>query len=898
MSFSAPQNRANFHAAPVETVRSVLRSPTEGLSSSEAESRKQHFGLNELPQTGRNAPWQILWRQFTGLMTVVLLAAAILSAFFSYWLDAGVIIVVLLADAVIGFIQEYRAERSLEALQGLLVLQAKVYRDGRLTIVPAKDLVPGDLLVLADGDKVPADARLTVASNLQTSEASLTGESFPVEKKTEPVPEKVALAERSNMVWMGTLVVRGTAEAIVVGTGLQTAVGEIASQLAKIPVSPGHFERRMRRLTKQMALLALAVAGLTFVIGYGLRGFPLTEMLSFTVAALVSGIPESLPVILVIVLAVGARRMAKRNAIVRQLSSIETLGAVTVIVTDKTGTLTQNRMQAQAVMIGKSEFIDRDLSGKFSRNIKAFDSLDGQKLLRVAATCHSLRQVTQNGEVKLVGDPTEIALSELASSLGQDQDRKSNPYRLVQDLGFVQEKRWRASLVQDKAAAPGHEIFVVGAPEAVLSICQAWQSDGQARPLTVADRERIQSHISQLTDLAMRVVVLAYRPVPRDQTKLTEEMVSDLVYLGAVGLLDPPRLEVAKAIESARTAGIKVIMATGDHPLTAVAIGRQIGLIGVPKLGEVINGSELETADDAVFDQLAGQAIICARFTPTIKLKLAAALQRRGEIVAMTGDGVNDAPALKQADVGISMAITGTEVAREASEIVLADDNFASIINAIEEGRTQFRNARRAVLFLVTTNLAESATILITMMLGWPLPLLPTQILWLNLVTDGVTDVALAVEPSHEDVLKTPPRPVKEQILNLEMLPFLLISTVVMAILTTLFFWLFWPTGLAKARTGAFAVMAWTQLMNMISLRSLKGSVFHLAPNPAITAALVASVALLLAVLYTPWLKNIFQFVSLSFLEMLVIVIASSTVIWALELYKYLAGKPYKNKVQ
>ncbi len=888
-----PSLAANFHQLSEEAALAQLDTTPRGLSSEEARRRLETYGTNELPANGHTGPLVILWRQIHSLMTLVLVVAAILSILFGEWLDAWVIVLIFLSDIVIGFFQEYRAERALAALSKLLVLKAKVYRDHKIHVVTAKELVPGDVIVLENGDKVPADARLLFAHNLKASEASLTGESFPTEKQTPALPEATGLADRRNMVWMGTLITSGSGEAVISGTGLQTAVGDIARELARIQTPPGHFEKRMHRLTQQMAAIAISVAALTFWVGVFWRGFAVEEMLIFATAALVAGIPEGLPMVLVLVLAIGSRRMSKHNAIVRQLSAIETLGAVTSIVTDKTGTLTQNKMAVRAVATPEAEPIFAE------NNPRWFDWLEQSShenssyrhWLNIAAVGSSLLvSEDDKGVVTLLGDPTEVALAELAQHLGLGLTSANQRYLQLDDLGFMQEQRWRACLVTDRDEREQKEIMVSGAPEAVIGICQQYEVNGQIKALTPAVRASLLTQVQSLTDQAMRVVALAYRTAATQTTQLSQKEVRDLVYLGTVGIIDPPRPEVLTAIQQARQAGIRVIMATGDHPNTAIAIGRQIGLLTQESEGMVVNGADLEALDDAAFDQAVQKVVICARFTPRVKLRLAASLQRAGHIVAMTGDGVNDAPALKQADVGVSMAITGTEVAREASEIVLADDNFASIVSAIAEGRTQFRNVRRTTLFLVTTNIAESLAMLATIFLGWPLPLLPTQILWLNLVTDGVTDISLAVEPTHEDVLQAQPRDPHEQILTLSMLPFLIINAVIMVSLTVGAFWLFWSTDLVKARTVAFAILSWTQLFNVFNVRSLKKSLFQvgLFSNLAAVGAFLFSALLLVAVLMVPVLRNIFSFVQLSTGEMLLILVISSSVFWAIELYKWL----------
>ncbi len=892
----------SFHSEPVEKVLKKLSSGISGLSHKEAKARLQDFGPNEIPEKKAKNPVLIFLKQFHSILIYILIAAAAISFFIGHAVDVYVILAVILINAIIGFIQENKAERSIQALKRMIVPYAKVFRGGKLLQVHAKELVPGDIIFLEEGDRIPADARLLEVKNTRTVEASLTGESFPIDKDVKVLPEKTGLADRKNMVWMGTFVAGGQAKAVVVFTGIKTAIGKVATSIEKIKKVKGHFEKKTAILARQMGIIAVVCAFIVFLVGFFARGFEFSEIFLFTIASLVAGIPEGLPAVLIIVLAIGAYRMAKKNAIIRTLSATETLGVATVIATDKTGTLTQNTMNVEKIILpGEDEITVSGEgwkpSGDFSQKDNIIAPLENSrlsKLLHIACVCNNARIVKEEDEkYKIIGDPTEAALVALAEKAGLKKEELLEKEKRIDDLPFNPELKYRASLSVLVEEYRKKEIYVIGAPEAVLAHSSFILWEKGEKKITQEERQEILAGIQGLAKKAMRVLGLAYKITPVSTDNLTEDLVNDLVLVGVVGMLDPPRPQVKEAIAKARKAGIRVIMKTGDHKDTAVAVAKEIGMIGEKtksKGPEVLTEQELLNLSEEEFEETIKHISVFARLTPGMKLRIVETLQKQGHIVAMTGDGVNDAPALKRADIGIAMGIIGTDVARESSAIVLADDNFSSIVNAIEEGRTVFTNTRQASSFLITTNFAESISIITTMLLGLPLPLLPTQLLWLNLVTDGVTDVALAAEPSHEDVLEEPPRKAKENILSKEIIPFILIMAGIMVILTLIIFNAYLPSGIEKARTGAFTVMAFTQLFNVLNMRSLKRSVFKIGlfSNNFIVASLIASVFLLAMVLYVPFFQGVFQFVHLGLLEILTIIIFSSSVLWLGELYKYL----------
>jgi len=895
-----------FHSQSVEKVLKKLSSGINGISREEAKNRLQKFGPNEIPEKKAKHPLLVFLKQFHNILIYILIVAAVISFSIGDPIDAYVITAVILINATMGFIQEYKAERSIRALKKMIVLYTKVFREGELLQIPTKELVPGDIIFLEEGDRISADARLIEVKNFRTVEASLTGESLPVDKVDKVLPEKTGLSDCKNMVWTGTFVASGQAKAVVTATGIKTALGKVAQSIEKIKTVKGHFEKKTDTLAKKMGVIAVIGASIIFTVGFFIRDFEFAEIFLFTLASLVSAIPEGLPAVLVIVLAIGAHRMVKRNAIIRTLPATETLGVATTIATDKTGTLTRSTMNVERIILhGEDEITvlgeGWKPEGDFLQNDNIIFPLENPRLskfLHIASVCNNARLVKEEDDeeyYKIMGDPTEAALVVLAEKAGLKKEVLLEKEERIDDLPFNPELKYRASLSVLVEENKRREIYVMGAPEAVLSNSSFVLGKKGVKRITSGERQELSAKTQHLAGKAMRVLALAYKKVPQGVDNLTEDLVSELVFVGIVGMMDPPRPEVKDAIAKARKAGIRVIMKTGDHKDTAVAIAREIGLIdekAVKAKSEhplALTEQELLKLSEKEFEEAVKNVAVFARLTPGMKLRIVGTLQKQGHIVAMTGDGVNDAPALKKADIGIAMGVIGTDVARESAAIVLADDNFASIIDAIEEGRTVFRNTRQASSFLITTNFAEQMSILTALVLGFHLPLLPAQILWLNLVTDGVSDVALAAEPTHGDVLEEPPRKAKENILSKEILPFVLIMAGIMVILTITVFKAYLPQGIEKARTGAFTVMAFTQLFNVLNMRSLKKSIFKIGffSNRFIVASLTISIALLAMVLYVPFFQDAFQFASISLSEVLTIILLSSLVFCSGEFYKH-----------
>ncbi len=908
------KEKDTFHARTPEHTLADLGVTTSGLSNEEALARTAIHGPNELSGKDKNNPLLDFVRQFKSVLVYILLTAAGISYIFDHKVDTYVILFIVVANALIGFVQEYRAQQSIAALKKSLVQKATVLRSGEMVEVEARELVPGDVIIVEAGMFVPADARIIECTNLDAVESSLTGESLPVHKQSDPVAKDSALADQRSMLWMGTMISKGVGRAVVVATGNNTTLGAVAEMLEEVETTESHFQQRARTLAIQMGSIAIATTTVIFFVGFFVRDIPFDEIFFFAIAALVSGIPEGLPAILSIVLAVGAYRISRHNALVRTLPSAETLGVTTTIVTDKTGTLTQNVMMVEQVVcegagrIIKVSGVGWESSGEFLVDgvpLAPLESRSLSKLLHIAGkgTSAHVSRKEQTGEFVVAGDPTEAALSVLAHKAGLVDPILFAHERVLREIPFSSETKRRATLVELREQGEGydnfHDLYVVGAPESVIAASTEHLTEGGTHRLSHEVREHYLKQVEHLSHQALRVIALAYRTLPKGVSEISDGDVGDLVLVGLVGMKDPVRPEVPDAVARAHGAGIRVIMATGDHKATAFAIAKEVGIISDHNAllrDSVVDGVELETLSDVEFLHAVKKVSVFARLEPKTKLRIARALQGDGEIVAMTGDGVNDALALKQADIGIAMGKVGTDVARQSSDIVLTDDNFASIIDAVAEGRTVFTNTRQTATFLVSTSFAEHATILGTMFMGLPLPLLPTQILWLNLVTDGAAGAPLSLEPGHPDILKERPRKRNENILSLDVVPFLIVVVGVMAAGTLYVFTQFLSEGIDKARTGAFAVMAFTQFFNMFNVRSLRESVFRIGlfSNRVVVYALGFSLVATGCVLYLPFFQRVFHFVSLSFVEMAMIIGLSSFVLWLGEVYKfvrYRAGK-------
>lgn len=886
-----------------------------GLNEREVRKRQEYYGKNQLPTKQGTTPFLLFVKQFKDLLILILFVAAGISYYAGQMANVYIILAVIVFNALMGFVQEFKAEKAVESIKRLVKHRANVIRDGHEQSIPAKDLVPGDILSLQEGQTILGDARLIQARGLRTVEASLTGESTPAEKTTDPFKKDMPLADRSNMVWKGTHVVRGTGKAVVVSTGSRTEIGKIASSLGEMEKEPSNFRRKTARLARKMATIAVSTSVVVFLLGYFYRSFAFEDILLVTIATMVSSIPEGLPVVISIVLAIGAGRMAKRNAIIREFTATEVLGSVSTILSDKTGTITQSVLTVQRLLDpGLQEYEVEgggyELQGaiqKAGKKASSYESLERnamlRKILTVAAYCNKARleidrlQGKENGRIvkDVHGDPTELALEILGKKSGIREDPDGEEVEVLDDLPFNSEQKFRATLIENNGTK---ELLVVGAPEVIVEKSLRIFGDVEEPELDEGFVEKVNAKADEWADGALRVIALARKVMPGTQTEIGMEDIDALSWVGLVGIIDPPREGVQESIATCRKAGIRVVMVTGDHERTAASIARDVGIIDgeareTDAYPQAVSEREVKDLRDEKFDEYIQHVSVFARVSPNTKLRIADRLQAHDELVAMTGDGVNDAPALKKADVGIAMGQRGTDVAKDAAKIVLSDDNFSSIVAAVHEGRIVFENVKATSYFLLTTNFASTTTLITALVAGLSIPVTAVQILWINMVTDGIMDVAKATEPGHGGMMSRNPIKKKEPILRWEVLPYLMIMAVVMVSLALVTFQYYRPLGLGEARTGAFFAIAMTQVFNLFNMRDLRRSVFKIGffSNKWVNLAFAGSIVLQLLVVKVPALQTLFGFGDIPFIDFLVITVLSTIVLWVGELYKALSAK-------
>jgi magnesium-transporting ATPase (P-type) len=862
----------NPHALPADEVILRLESSPEGLSADEAAKRLDSVGPNRLPAPPKEGLLQRFFKHFHDLLIYILLAAAGITALLGHWVDTGVILGVVLINAIIGFIQEGKAEQALEGIRKMLSLHAHARRGGDWVEIEADDLVPGDIVRLKSGDRVPADVRLMEAVNLRIEESALTGESVPADKQVDAVGAEAGVGDRHGMAHSGTMVAVGRGTGVVTATGPATELGRINRMISEVQTLATPLTRQMNRFGQVLSIVIVGMAGLMFLIGRLLHDFTTGELFLAAIGFAVAAIPEGLPAILTITLALGVQRMARRNAITRKLNAIETLGSVTVICSDKTGTLTRNEMTARHAVTRAGSY---DVSGtgyqpegtitRDSQTVALHQHADLHALVEVMAVCNDSHLVHEGGQWSVTGEPTEGALRALARKAGFD----GKDYERVAVIPFESENKFMATL--NRRPGGGAHIFLKGAPDRLLDRCpQQRSADGTPEPL---DRRFWDQQIDQLGNQGLRVLAAAAREVGAEQSDLTlDDLGQPMVFLGLVGIIDPPRPEAIEAIQICRQAGIRVKMITGDHAGTAKAIGKEMG---IGDGNQALTGEQLEAASDDQLRQLARDHDIFARTSPEHKLRLVTALQANGDVVAMTGDGVNDAPALKRADVGVAMGIKGTEATKEAAEIVLADDNFSSIERAVEEGRTIYDNLRKAILFILPTNGAEALVILAAVVSGLVLPLTPVQILWVNMITAVTLALALAFEPAEPGVMRRPPRDPHAPILGGAFLWRIAFVSLLIGGATLAVFLveqrLEAPVELA--RTLAVNTLVCGQafyLFNSRFLREPSLSVSRLFTNPVAWLAVGVLALLQLLFVYAPWMHRLFGSTALEWRHWLV----------------------------
>ncbi|MFZ5809762.1 MAG: cation-translocating P-type ATPase [Chloroflexota bacterium] len=912
-TFITPKDQNAWHAIEAEEIARQLETRADkGLSSLEAEQRLSLVGANLLTEAPPTSFWKMLLDQFNNFVVIMLIVAALISAVLGDWVESAAILAIVILNATLGVIQERRAEQALAALRKLTAPEAHVIRDGLRQVIPASQLVPGDVVLLEAGNFVPADIRLLEAINLRIEEAALTGESVPVQKNAAVMLEKeLPLGDRKNSAFMGTLVNYGRGRGIVVATGMRTQIGLIAEMLQSMEQEPTPLQQRLDQLGKTLGWAAIAICGLVFLLGWW-RGHEPLEMFMIAVGLAIAAVPEGLPAVVTISLALGMREMIRRHALIRRLSSVETLGSATVICSDKTGTLTQNEMTVTRLW-ADGVFVEVTGSGyapqgDFLVNGKLAQMLDYPAILTTlwVGVLNNDAQLevreSNNGEMpyRMVGDPTEGALLVAAVKAGADLAELQRAYPRVQEIPFDSERKRMVTIHAlkqprsedispfDNPQPPsGYVVLMKGAPDIVLGLCDRYQRmDDYAMPLSEAQRMQILQANDRMTQDALRVLGVAYKLIPELPEELDpRELEKEMIFVGLLGMIDPPRLEVTPALEKARSAGIRTIMITGDYPNTARAIAESIHLLSPGH--QVLTGAEVDALSDQELQQQIRYTDVFARVSPQHKLKIVEALRADDEVVAMTGDGVNDAPAIKRADIGVAMGITGTDVAKESADMVLTDDNYASIVAAVEQGRIIYANIRKFVFFLLSSNVAEIMIIFLATLAGLPSPLTVIQLLMLNLITDGAPALALAMEKGDPDVMQRPPRPKNEPIINKSMQLGILIQTITQtgAVLTAFTVGLLWhlaagdhlPAGVnplafllqydwrgldvQSAETMAFVTLSLCELFRAYTVRSERLSLFRLGvfSNRSMQAAMLFSLSVLALVIAVPFLQPIFN---------------------------------------
>lgn len=861
-----------------EAAQRLETSSQTGLSATAAIERVARFGPNALHEKPRRSPWRMLLDQFTDFMIMVLIVAATISGMVGDLGDTLFIIVIVILNAVIGFIQEYRAERAMAALKRMSEAGAHVLRDGQVKTINASELVPGDMVLLEAGNVVPADLRIVEAAQLRVDESALTGESVAVEKQIHPLSVVDApLGDKTCLAYKGTIVNYGRGRGLVVATGMRSELGKIAALLSEDGETKTPLQRRLVNFGKWLSLAALAICVLVFVIGL-MRGEPLLLMFMTSVSLAVAAIPSALPAVVTISLALGAHKMVKQHALIQRLPAVETLGSVTYICSDKTGTLTQNKMHATAIYA----------DGELCKTIQNESALVGNKSEPWLTLFHALalsNDAHLDGHGEIQGEPTEAAFLRAAQEAGWNKTALENETPRLKELPFDSERKRMTTFHR---TAQGIIAYTKGSPEAVVSQCaRILTSSGEQATI---DQTALLQQAEAMATNGLRILAFACRRWPAlFDSQHPDEMERDLVFLGFVGLIDPPRSEAKEAVSLCKLAGITPVMITGDHPATARAIAHELGIL-VDSAGRVMTGIELARLDQQAFEAEVEQVRVYARVDPAQKIKIVRALQDKGEIVAMTGDGVNDAPALKAADIGVAMGKGGTDVAREAAHMVLLDDNFATIVHAVRHGRHLYDNIRKFIRYAVTTNSSEIWTIFLAPFLGLPLPLLPTHILWINLVTDGLPALALTAEPAEHGVMRRPPRPPRESLFANGMWQHMVWVGLLMAGLTLFAQAWAYHSGSSHWQTMAFTVLTVSQLAHVMAIRSERESLFSIGilSNRPLAAAVIVTFMLQMATIYVPAFNPIFKTEPLSLSELAICLALSSCVFIAVEIEKWL----------
>ena len=875
--------KKNYYNLPYKAVKELLHTDTvQGLTEHEAMERLGEYGYNEFKKREHTTLWQKFVAQFKSFMIIVLLIAAAISGVTGYMngegiTDALIILVILVANAIIGMVQESKAERSLDALERMAAPRCKVVRDGERRIIESRELVPGDIVEIETGDSIPADLRLTEAINLKVQEAALTGESVPVEKSTESIEGDASIGDRVNMAFASCSVTYGRGRGIVVATGTDSEMGKIAAMIESVPEMKTPMQVRLDQLGRVLAIVSLVVCGIIFIIGL-CYGRPLMEMFMTAVSLAVAAIPEGLPAVSTIVLALGVQKLAKQNAIVRNLPSVETLGSTTVICSDKTGTLTQNRMTVVETVRGVSASSELSESSENSENSDT--PKNPHQLIPIAVLCNDAVISREDDTVTTIGDPTETALVDLGLRFGIDKDALLAEMPRVAEVPFDSERKRMATI--HRTASGRYLVAVKGGVDEVLECCTKINVDDNAQParktshkspsilsftvrsISGADIHRIFEKNEEMASKALRVLAIAYKymdELPGDISAASIE--EGLTFVGMVGMIDPPREEARLAVEQCRRAGIKPVMITGDHALTASAIATQLGIMTTGD--RVLTGAEVERLSDDELREQCGSVAVFARVAPEHKVRIVKAFQQRGNVVAMTGDGVNDAPALKLADIGVAMGITGTDVAKEAADVVLADDNFATIVTSVREGRRIFDNLMKSIQFMVSTNLGEIVLLLVTVLLNFDMPLLPIQLLFINLVCDSLPSLALSVDHAAKDIMERPPVKPHQGIFTRAFTTRVVLQSLIIGAASLGAYMIGMEHSIETARTMTFAVMIFSQFTMIFSIRAGRQWFTHrFFTNRWLWLTIVLVTTLTLLVMLVPTMQTLFKLTALS----------------------------------
>ncbi|MCT4545218.1 MAG: calcium-translocating P-type ATPase, PMCA-type [Vallitalea sp.] len=862
----------NFYSDSIDDVATNLKvDKNNGLDSNEIEKRLDKYGFNSLKEKKGTSLLKMILQQFSSFIVIILIAASILSIVIGEIKDGVIIIAIVILNAVLGVVQEKKASNALDALKKMASPKAKVIRSGKISTVDSTNLVPGDIVVLEAGDYIPADLRLIESINLKIDESALTGESVSVEKNAECILDKeTQIADRENSAYMSTIVTYGRGKGIVVNTGMDTEIGKIASMLNETGSEVTPLQKKLDSFGKLLGIVCILVCAIIFVLGL-IRGQDFIVVLMTSVSLAVAAIPEGLPAVVTVVLAMGMQRMIKRHAIMKRLGAVETLGSTTVICTDKTGTLTQNKMTVVKIFDGKDFWevtgTGYKTEGNIINNNKDIKMLD--KMLMAGVLCND----AQLKDEDIIGDPTEGALIVLGAKEGYDRDELNNKYPRLKEFPFDSDRKLMSTLHNIDGT---YVMFTKGAPDIILSRCKDIILDGERKSLTDEIRDEISNVNKDFAGNALRVLGFAYKEVNENVELENEE--DNLVFVGLTGMIDPPRQEAKDAVKLCKKAGIRVVMITGDHVITGSAIAKQIGIIDDDS--QAMEGIEINNYSDEDFREKVKGINVFARVSPEHKVKIVESIRANGEVAAMTGDGVNDAPALKKADIGIAMGITGTDVSKEAADMILTDDNFASIVDAVEEGRVIYSNIRKFVGFLLSCNIGEILIIFISMLIGWQVPLVPIQLLWINLITDSFPAFALGLEKGESDIMDVEPRNPKEPIVDRQMSIALAFQSIGLTIAVLISYQLgFIMAGnvddklqLTIARTFCFVTLIIGEMLRAYSARSEKVSIFKMnfLGNRYLNYSVLVAIILLFVVVYVPLLQSVFKTYSLSINQLLV----------------------------